>query len=105
MEPGKRCPVGKETRMARYAVTITYGDKSARDAARPSHREYLKSLFDQGKVIFSGPFADDEGALIVYECADEAAARAQLAADPFSQTPGVVAETQIREWRQVLPPQ
>lgn len=90
--------------MARFALIVTFGDKAKRDEARPSHREYLKSLFDQGKLSESGPFADDEGALIIYECADEAEARAQLAADPYSHAEGVIADVQIREWNRVFPP-
>jgi uncharacterized protein YciI len=90
--------------MARYALLVTFGDKVKRDEVRPTHREYLKSLYDQGKLIFSGPFADDDGALIMYECPDEAAARAQFAADPYSQAEGVVADVQFREWKQVIPP-
>jgi uncharacterized protein YciI len=89
--------------MAKFAVIIAFGDKAKRDEARPAHREYLKSLLDQGKLMISGPFADDDGALIIYDCADEAAARAQLAADPYSQSEGVVADAQIREWKQVFP--
>lgn len=90
--------------MARYALLVTFGDKAKRDETRPKHREYLKELYDQGKLVFSGPFADDEGALIMYECPDEASARAQFAADPYSQADGVVAEVQVREWKQGLPP-
>jgi uncharacterized protein YciI len=90
--------------MARFAVLITFGDKAKRDETRPVHREYLASLYEQGKLVFSGPFADDDGALIVYECADETAAKAQLAADPYSKADGVVADAQIREWKQIFPP-
>ena len=90
--------------MARFALMVTFADKAKRDEVRPSHREYLKRLYDQGKLVFSGPFADDDGALIMYECADEAAARAQFAEDPYSQADGVVADVQFREWKQVLPP-
>ena len=95
---------GNRSGMAKFVLIMTFGDKAKRDETRPSHREYLKSLFDQGKLIESGPFMDDEGALIIYECADEAEARAQLAADPYSRADGVVADVQIREWNRVFPP-
>ncbi len=90
--------------MAKFAVIVTFGDKAKRDETRPVHREYLKGLFDQGKVHESGPFVDDDGALIIYECADEAEARAQFAADPYSHADGVVADVQFREWNRVFPP-
>jgi uncharacterized protein YciI len=95
---------GNWSGMARFALIVTFGDKAKRDETRPIHREYLKSLFEQGKLIESGPFADDSGALIIYECADEAEARAQLAADPYSSAEGVIADVQIREWTLVFPP-
>jgi uncharacterized protein YciI len=90
--------------MAKFAAIVTFGDKAARDATRPEHRVYLKSLYDAGKLHESGPFLDDEGALIVYECASEAEARAQFEADPYSHAEGVVADVQIREWTLVFPP-
>ena len=89
--------------MAKFAIIVTFGDKGARDAARPDHRVYLKSLYDAGKLHESGPFVDDDGALIIYECENPEAARAQFAADPYNAVEGVVAEYQIREWNVVFP--
>lgn len=91
--------------MGRYAVIITFGDKAKRDETRPVHREYLKALYAEGKLHESGPFVDDEGALIIYECPDEATARAQLAEDPYSKAEGVIADAQIRAWNRVVPAQ
>jgi uncharacterized protein YciI len=90
--------------MAKYAAIVAFGDKAKRDETRPVHRVYLKSLFDQGKLHESGPFIDDEGALIVYECADEAEARALFAADPYSGAEGVVASVEFHGWNVVFPP-
>lgn len=89
--------------MAQFAVIITFGDKTKRDETRPVHREYLKSLYEQGKLLESGPFVDDEGALIIYDCADQAEAEAQLAADPYSKAAGVIAKAEIRAWNRVIP--
>ncbi len=89
--------------MAKFALIVTFGDKAKRDETRPNHRVYLKSLFDAGKLHESGPFVDDDGALIIYEVADEAEARAQLAEDPYSKAVGVIADVQIREWNRVFP--
>lgn len=89
--------------MAKFALIVTFGDKAARDATRPEHRVYLKSLYDAGKLHESGPFMDDEGAPIIYECADEAEARAQFAADPYSTAAGVVSDVPFREWNVIFP--
>lgn len=89
--------------MAKFVALLTFADNlEIRLAVRPKHREYLQSLLDQGRLHESGPFADDAGALIVYEVADEAEARALIAADPYTDA-GVVADLQLREWKRVFP--
>ncbi len=87
--------------MAKFVVVLTFGDEAARLEARPRHRAYLEGLLAEGKLHESGPWADDSGALIIYEAADEAEARALLAADPYSTAPGVVAAVELQEWRRV----
>ncbi len=89
--------------MPKFAVTITFDDLTARDEARPEHRVYLKSLLDEGKLIESGPFADDSGALLIYEADSESELHSWLAADPYATTDGVIAETVIKEWIRVFP--
>jgi len=89
--------------MAKFVSIITFStDLEKRLAIRPKHREYLTSLLEQGKLHESGPFADDAGALIIYEVADEAEARAIIDADPYAGT-GVIADLQLREWKRVFP--
>lgn len=90
--------------MAKFVAIVKIGDQAARDAARPSHREYLKQLFAEGKLLEAGPFTDGAGSLFVYEAADEAEARAFFAADPYSATAGVVESAEFREWVRVFPP-
>ena len=87
--------------MAKFAAILTFGDEATRLAVRPRHREYLQRLLADGKLHESGPWADDSGALIVYEAADEAEARALLAADPYNQTDGIIAGAQLKEWNRV----
>lgn len=91
--------------MPTFAVRYAYvSDAAALDAARPAHRAYLGSLGADGRLLGSGPFVGgDAGALIVLSTADEAEARALLAADPFQQA-GLVAETDVREWNVILGP-
>ncbi|GHH36287.1 YciI family protein [Lentzea cavernae] len=87
--------------MARFAVELVFGpDSEKRLAVRPEHREYLASLVEKGVVVASGPYADDTGALIIYEAADEAAVKAIIAADPY--TPAGVAEWTVREWNVLM---
>lgn len=88
--------------MSRFVVQLTFTDNDRRLAARPEHRTYLKDLLAQGKLVTAGPWADDTGALLVYEVADEAELRAVIAADPYTEAGGVEV-TQLREWTPILP--
>ena len=90
--------------MARFAVMLTYGpDTERRLAIRPTRREYLKELVKRGKLHEAGPWTDDCGALLVYEAADEAEARAIFAADPYNDGgAGVVGNVEIKEWNRVI---
>lgn len=88
--------------MALYTATLTYTDDKDKIAqVRPTHREYLRSLVDSGRLHESGPFTDDSGALIIYIADSEADAREMLANDPFS-TSGVIVDAAVKEWRIVM---
>lgn len=88
--------------MALYTATLTYTDDKEKIAqVRPTHREYLRSLVDSGRLHESGPFTDDSGALIIYIADSEADAREMLANDPFS-TSGVIVDATVKEWRIVM---
>lgn len=88
--------------MALYTATLTYTeDKDKIQEVRPTHRQYLQSLVDSGKLHESGPFTDDSGALIIYVADTEAEARELLANDPFS-TSGVITEASVKEWKIVM---
>ncbi len=90
--------------MAKFAVILTYdADQTARrQEVRPTHRDYLKSLADAGKLLHAGPFADDSGALIVYEAETRAEAESFLSEDPFTKQ-GIIKAWQMNEWNRVLP--
>lgn len=91
--------------MAFYALYIRFTDDTEkRLATRPVHREYLRSLYDAGKVVEAGPFTDDAGAIIIYDVADLAAAEAQFAQDPYSITGGIVESVTFHEWNRVMAP-
>ncbi|GAA2666721.1 MULTISPECIES: YciI family protein [Actinosynnema] len=88
--------------MARFAVELVYADDEAkRLEVRPAHRDYLRELQERGVLLAAGPYADETGALLVYEAADEDELRAVLAADPYAPA-GVVAEIRVHEWKALL---
>ncbi|MEE6305558.1 YciI family protein [Plantactinospora veratri] len=76
------------------------GDPSARLAARPAHRELLARLHAEGGLLAAGPWADDSGALLIFD-ADEPAVREALDADPYYRAPGV-SVVAVRPWTPVV---
>lgn len=72
---------------------------------RPQHREFLKALKDERKLIGSGPFTDGQGgALIVIRLPEPATAEdaAELMdRDPFH-TGGAISARTIHSWDPVL---
>lgn len=89
--------------MGRFVALLNFTDDEAlRMQTRPAHREYLRSLFDAGKLVTSGPWADETGALLIYEAESMEAAQALLDADPY-RTAGVLSDARIKEWRVVFP--
>ncbi|MCW2949372.1 MAG: YCII-related domain superfamily [Thermoleophilia bacterium] len=71
-------------------------------AVRPIHREYVAALFARGELRWSGPFADDDGALLVYETESREAAEALIADDPYT-LEAVSVEAELKEWNIVTP--
>lgn len=89
--------------MATFVVTTKYlpGHDEERMAARPAHREWLGKLRDEGRLVNAGPFADQRGALLIFEEADEEALRATLAQDPY---PADSVEVTLHgEWSHLYP--
>lgn len=86
----------------KYPAIIVYSsDKQKLQSVRPTHREYLQKLRQEGKLAMSGPFTDDSGALIVYEAGSLDEAKSLLESDPFNKA-GVFASYQLKEWNQVI---
>lgn len=84
-----------------FAVELTFDDDPARLAARPAHRERLQRLHSAGRVVLAGPYADDSGALLVFDVASADELDRELTADPYYRTPGVTV-TSRREWTPVV---
>ena len=88
--------------MGLFAALIEFTeDEELRLQTRPVHREYLRSLLDAGKLAMSGPWADDTGALIIYQAESLAEAERILDDDPY-RSAGVIASATLKEWRVVM---
>jgi uncharacterized protein YciI len=89
-----------------FAVIYTYiDDTPLREATRPTHRDYLRGLADDGALLVAGAWAPAEapGGLLIFRAADKAAVQAIVDKDPYT-TAGVVANADIREWAPPLGP-
>lgn len=93
--------------MATFAVTYAYTDATAgrRDEHRPRHVEFLKTQFDGGRLITSGPFGSEEasgseeapGALLILKGESKADVEALMDQDPFFSN-NLIEERTIRQW-------
>jgi uncharacterized protein YciI len=71
---------------------------SGLDEHRPAHRDYLSSLFGQGRIVVSGPLTSGgPGALLILDAEDPDKVAALLDEDPFHVL-GLIAEREIRRW-------
>ena len=86
--------------MPLHAVLYRYADAPARlDEHRPAHKGYLASLFEQGRIVISGPLTDGApGALLILQAADAEHVAALLDKDPFWAL-GLIAHREIRSWK------
>ncbi|ONI76741.1 hypothetical protein BWI15_05475 [Kribbella sp. ALI-6-A] len=91
--------------MALFAVQLSFDvdNPEPRMQVRPAHRDYLTSLKEAGKLVAAGPFADESGALLLYDVADEAELRDILAKDPYTPA-GVYELVTLKEWNQIFKP-
>ena len=85
----------------KFAAIIDYANHDQIASTRPAHREYLTSLKERGKLVTSGPFEDDSGALIIYEADSPDEAESMIREDPFNKA-GVFASYSLRPWKQVF---
>lgn len=87
--------------MPAFAVTYAYSEvtAAARDEHRPRHVEFLKSQFDSGRLIKSGPFGPDEdpGALLIVTGDTKADVQELMDQDPFFGS-GLIEVRTIRQW-------
>ena len=72
------------------------GEPVFAQALRP-HARYLQQLYDQGKLLYAGPFLDNCGGLAILKVSTEAEAREILAIEPATAEQVLIAE--IHPWR------
>jgi uncharacterized protein YciI len=84
-----------------FVVELQFSGDPARLELRPEHRRRLSELHEAGQVRLAGPWADESGALLVFEVPDEAAVRAILEADPYYRADGVTV-ARIVEWNPIV---
>jgi uncharacterized protein len=86
--------------MPLHAVLYRYStDTAALDEHRPAHRDFLRSLYDEGRLVVSGPLAEGggPGALLIFEAAGIDEVASLLDDDPFHVL-GLIVEREIRRW-------
>jgi uncharacterized protein len=84
-----------------YVVELTFDDNPDRLAARPAHREKLHDLRERGLLRKAGPWADDSGALLIFDVDREEDLEQLLADDPYYRAPGVTVASK-RKWAPVI---
>jgi uncharacterized protein YciI len=81
-------------------LELAFDDSPARLEARPAHRQRLAELHAAGTLALAGPWADDSGALLVFD-ADRSEVDHVMAEDPYYTTEGVRV-VGLREWRPLV---
>lgn len=85
-------------------MTYTYDDSRTEilQANRPAHRAFLRSLFERGILLASGPLGDNQ-ALIVIKADSPEDALNLLTGDPLVGV-DVIAERHAQLWNPVIGP-
>ena len=89
--------------MSIFAVEYVYDadSSSIRDEHRPTHREWLAGLAEQGRLLASGPFTDGAGALLIFTAEDEVDLSNLLMQDPFASV-GAISGMKTTQWKPVV---
>jgi uncharacterized protein YciI len=84
-----------------FVVELAFTDEQERLVERVAHRDRLQRLRANGTLVMAGPFADDSGALLVFDLPDESALEQVMDDDPYYRTPGVRVVGR-REWSPIV---
>jgi len=91
--------------MSVFAVEYTYDITRTDDlaAVRPTHREFLQGLLDEGSLLASGPWLDNAapGALLLVVAQDVDGAQRLLDGDPFRKA-HLITQRTVRPWNPVM---
>lgn len=63
----------------------------------PEHAAFMNNLAERGVILLGGPLVDGQQLLLILAVADEAAAEAALAADPW-RAAGLLELVSVRQW-------
>ncbi|MCI6573655.1 MAG: YciI family protein [Actinomycetaceae bacterium] len=87
-----------------FAIRYVYDPERSDDLARlrPEHRTFLRTLYDDGELLASGPLGENE-ALIIMEADSADAALGLLNPDPLHRA-GIVASRSAHRWQPVIGP-
>jgi hypothetical protein len=86
-----------------FIVELSFTASPERLAARPAHRAVLTRLHHERRLVAAGPWADDMGAMLIFDVQREELDRI-LEADPYYRVPGVEI-VRIREWTPIVRPE
>ncbi|MCM3659945.1 YciI family protein [Georgenia satyanarayanai] len=93
--------------MSAFAVEYTYDTNRTDDlaAVRPTHREFLQGLLDEGSLLASGPWLDNAapGALLLVVAPDVEGAQRLLDDDPFLKA-HLITQRTVRPWNPIMGP-
>jgi uncharacterized protein YciI len=85
---------------------VTYGydaDPIELNQVRPTHREWLAKLLEEGTLLASGPMVDRPAALLVFKANSIEEVNTLLDSDPF-ELAGMIGERTIEAWNPVFGP-
>jgi uncharacterized protein YciI len=72
--------------------------KSAREQPYwDDHARYMDALFDEGKIVLGGPYADGSGSLVIVAADSAEQVRAMYRDDPWTQR-DVLVVGDVKEW-------
>lgn len=87
-----------------YAVVYTYDPQKSEELTRerPGHRAFLRSLFEKGELLASGPLGDGQ-ALIIVKATTPTKALTLLDPDPLH-AQEIIKDREVKEWNPNIGP-
>jgi len=61
------------------------------------HAKHIDAMFEAGKILLAGPFADGGGSMLVLRAKNAVEARAMMADDPWN-VEDVMVPAEVKEW-------